>query len=371
MKHLLRALLIVLALAPAAVSAQSRGLTVHGYLTQGYADASDIPIYGIRTEGTSDYRALALQFRYALNPSDAVVVQFAHRRLGRSAIQEFEPDLALDWGFFQKRWQGNSIRVGRVPMPRGLFNEVRDVGVLFPFFRASKAFYSEGVETVDGVSIGRSVDLGSTGFSLDLSAYAGEFTTAVEFVDTEGLFVLTDRLYGATGGQLQIHTPIPGVRLSTDYVGAEYDSGGDFSIWTTSADATRDRWFARAEYESVLAKTSQDEDDIEYIAWYAQAGVGLTEKLWVNAQYEVNDITSFRALPSPPFPSPEVSYDNIRDTALGVLYKFSPLLILKAEYHWFEGYQLDEPTLPIDPMTGQGLPPRETNYVIISLSAAF
>ena len=358
-------------LLPGETRAQQQGLVVHGYLTQAYAQSTDVPIYGIGTEGTTDYRALALQFRYGIDANSSLVMQFSHRRLGTSLIQELEPDVALDWAFFQRRWKGNNIRVGRVPMPRGLFNEVRDVGVILPFFRASKAFYSEGVETVDGISASRNIRLGDSGFDFEASAYFGEFTTTLEFVDTDGLTVLNDRLRKARGAHGVLNTPVAGLRFTGDYVAAEYDSGAPFSIWTASGDLTRDRWFARAEYELAQTETVEGDPSTDYLAWYAQAGFGLTEKLWLNAQYEFNEITAFGALPSPPLPSPDLAYDNIRDTAVGVLYKFSPLLIFKAEYHFFEGYQLDEPTPPLNPLTGQALPAGETDYFIISLSAAF
>jgi hypothetical protein len=64
------------------VSAQglSDNLSVHGFLTQGYATSSDLPIYGIPTDGTVDYRSAALQFRYALSASDNVVLQMRSRQ---------------------------------------------------------------------------------------------------------------------------------------------------------------------------------------------------------------------------------------------------------------------------------------------------
>lgn len=372
MKHFLRTLALALVLAgiPAASQAQQRGLTVHGYLTQGYADATDLPIYGIGTGGTTDYRALALQFRHGIGSNSSLVAQLSHRRLGTSAIQATEPDVALDWGFFQTRLEGFSIRAGKVPMPRGLFNEVRDVGVILPFFRASKAFYSEGVETIDGLSVRRNFDIGG-GFGFEGTAYTGEFTTQVEFVGTEGLEVLNDRLSDAVGLHGQVSTPVPGLRFTGDYIFAEYDDASDFALWTASGDYSGDRVFARAEYQLVDISDPAGADQTEYLAWYAQAGFGVTSKLWVNAQYEANDITAFQALPSPPFPSPELQYDNIRDVAVGLLYQFSPMLVLKAEYHDFEGYQLDVPTLPLDPGTGAALPPGETQYFIVSVSAAF
>jgi hypothetical protein len=359
--------------APAAGQSLGDRLSVHGFMTQAYASSSDIDIYGIRTDGTTDYRAAALQFRYSISQTDALVFQFSHRRLGTSAIQAQEPDVALDWAFFQTRWAGNNIRLGKVPMPRGLFNEVRDVGTLFPFFRASKAFYSEGVETVDGAVVSRTMDLGDTGFSIDGAVYAGEFDVTVEVVTASGFEVLNDKLYKAFGAHGQLNTPVAGLRGTVDYVRSEYDSGAVFDLWTVGADLSRDRFFARGEYEAVMSEAVRNDqivEDTEYKAWYVQGGFGITPKLWANVQYEYNEISSLNALPSPPFPSPAISFDNIKDMAFGLSYRFSPFFVVKGEYHTFEGYQV-EGGFPIDPMTGQSLPPKETDYFILSVATAF
>jgi hypothetical protein len=354
---------------PAAVAAQASNLTVHGYVTQGYASSQDAPLYGISEKGTADYRAMALQFRYATSPTDALVFQLSHRRLGASLIQATEPDIGLDWGFFQTQFAGNSVRVGKVPMPRGLYNEVRDVGTIFPFYRASKAFYSEGVETIDGLSIGRSFDFG--GFSVDASAYAGEFDVKVELVTTSGLEVINSRVKKTAGAHVTVNTPITGFRINGDYLKGKSTSDGDWPLWTVGADLSKDRYFVRGEYEVVHTKDRDGSDNTEYLAWYSQAGFGITEKLWANWQYEFNSITAFGVLPSPPLASPDVKYDNIKDNAFGLSYKLSPRLLVKGEYHKFEGYQLDRATPPVNPANGQALPPGKAKYFILSLAAAF
>ena len=367
-------LAVSLGAVPTAVRAQrDNNLTVHGYLTQGFAKATDAPLFGISEAGTTDYRAMALQFRYATSSTTALVFQFSHRRLGTSLIQEREPDVGLDWSFIQARWEGVSIRVGKVPMPRGFFNQIRDVGTLFPFFRASKAFYSEGVETLDGASVARAFDLGDSGFSLDASVYAGEFDILIEIAAENGLEVLDNAITRALGAKVQLRTPLRGLRFSADYIaqGQNVQDDTDLRLWTVSGDYSQNRYFVRGEYEVAYFKDRSTGDrSQEYTAWYGQGGVGITEKLWLNAQYEFNNITLFDFLPSPPLPSPDADFDNIKDLAFGLSYEFTPLLVLKGEYHFFEGYQLDVPTPPLNP-AGEALPPGETRYFIISLSAAF
>lgn len=363
---------LVIAGAPAAAHAQSGNLTVHGYLSQAYATAQDEKLYGIDTLGTMDYRALALQFRYAMPNRDALVVQFSSRRQGNSLIQTIEPDVALDWAFYQKNVAGNSLRIGKVPMPRGFFNEIRDVGTIFPFYRASKAFYSEGVETIDGISVGRTIDIGSTGFSIDGSAYAGEFDVVLELATTEGLDLIQSRQGKAIGAHATINTPMPGLRFSADYLSAENKANqGSFPLWTAGVDLSKERYFVRGEYEQVNTTDSDGSDNTQYLAYYYQAGIGVTEKLWINYQYEFNSLKAYGVLPSPPMPSPDFEYDNIKDNAFGVSYKVSPGLVVKGEYHTFEGYQLDRVAPPLNPQTGARIPAPKAKYFILSLAAAF
>lgn len=351
---------------PAIAGAQaSEKLSIYGYLTQGYGQTDGAPIYGLTDKGTTDYRAMALQFRYAPSMNHTLVVQLGHRRLALSAVSAVEPDVALDWAFYQTRWAGNTFKVGRIPMPRGLFNEVRQVGVLFPFFRASKAFYSEGVETIDGLSVSRAFSPGA-GFTIDAAVYGGGYDLKVEIVDNTGPNLITDRHRGAHGVHLGLATPITGLRFSADIVRSKNAaSGGGLSIATASADYAHDRFFGRAEWELAKSTTAAGDDATDYGAWYTQGGIGLTEKLWFNAQYEMNAIT-LHYLPTPE----PVKYDNIKDLALGLSYRVSPKMVLKGEWHDFKGYQLDVATPPVDGM-GQPLPAGTTQYFILSLSTAF
>ena len=333
-----------------AVEAQQR-LYFHGFVTQGYGSATDYPIYGIGTDGTADYRSAAFQTRFLITPNDHVVVQLSHQRLGSSNFMEFEDDVVLDWVFYQRRLWGNSIKVGRFPMARGLFNEVRDVGVLLPFFRASKAFYSEGVETVDGASVSRSIGLGD--WNVDLTAFTGQFEIRGEFISSEGLLVAETEFKNTYGGQVIVGTPLPGLRVSGTYLDSESKEGGDpFTVWTASVDGTFERFFTRAEYQVA------DLPGFRYVAYYGQAGVRLIGGLWANTQAEFN--TNTVGVPG----LGDLEIDAIEDYAFGLSYTLNEHFVLKGEWHTFEGYQVGVPVSPMGP-------PVENEYFILGISAAF
>jgi hypothetical protein len=332
-------------------------LTLNGFLSQAYGDATDYPIYGLPTGGTGDYRALALQARFAITNSDFVVVQVNHRALGNSALGALDNEVELAWGFYQKRVWGTSIRAGRVPMPRGIFNEIRNVGTILPFYRASKAFYSEGVETVDGLSVSRSFDLPG-GFGFDAAAYGGSFDLRVEVVTQTGLEAVEEPVSDVYGSQLWLNTPIAGVRVGGGYIISNMENSDadsdDFDMWTVSAEAVRDRFFVRGEY----LKAGQ-ENVLDYVGYYGQAGIKVWKGLWANFQAEWNTNTLKNT--GLPF---DLEIDAIQDYAYGLSYRINPKLVLKGEYHQFEGFQVD---VPVNFMGD----PVSNNFFLISLAAAF
>lgn len=342
-------LLATVAAIPAA--AQTR-VQVHGFLTQGYGSATDYPIYGISTGGTADYRTLALQGRFFITSSDQVVAQISNQRLGNSLFMQFEEDVALDWLFYQKRFLGNSIRVGRVPMPRGLFNEVRNVGTILPFFRASKAFYSEGVETVDGVTMSRSIGFGE--WTADATVSYGEFDVRAEITDENGLGVVDNKWTRSVGGQLTVSTPVPGVRFGGSYLRARIENTDKATrLWTLYADGSFERVFVRGEYEIA------GQPNYTYEAYYAQAGVNVWKGLWINGQAEFNNNT-IGGIPV----IGELDIPSIKDYAASMNYRVNTHLTLKGEWHTFKGYQVG---VPLDPFG----PPVKDKYYVLGIAAAF
>jgi hypothetical protein len=90
-------------------------ISVHGYVSQAYAVSEDHPIFGIPTGGTTDYRDIALQFRYDPNRKNAVVVQFRHERFGELRMDDAE-NVELDWAFYQHNFSDRlSLKAGRIP----------------------------------------------------------------------------------------------------------------------------------------------------------------------------------------------------------------------------------------------------------------
>ena len=328
-------------------------LQIHGHLSQGYVTSSDMPIFGIPTNGSTDYRNAALQFRYGLTDNDHAVLQLKHRRLGESVLTESGSDLELAWAFYQRRFGNASVRIGRVPLPDGIFNETRDVGTLLPFYRAPANSYAEGIETIDGIIGSYDLSLGSWG--VEASAGYGGLGFRLPYVTPEGATVIEDRVENYATGQLWVNTPLRGARVG--FSGAWWKSPNALGVdvkqdtWTGSVDVVRDRGFVRGEYREV------EFADFTMTTYYAQGGVYI-------GRFSVNGQADFADVRFPTSPIGPYQYQAARDLAAGVNFRQSANLVYKLEAHRARGSNFD---VYVEPLNDA----RTTSYFIGSVSVSF
>jgi hypothetical protein len=342
------------------LGAQTPNVCVHGYLTQGWGRSSGVAFYGLSDDASTDFRYAALQLRYAPTEHDQFVVQVNHRRLGRSHITDFESDVALDWAFYQRSFhEGTSVKIGRMPIPRGIYNELRSVGVALPMYRPPVVFYDEGAyfsETIDGAIVSHTF-AESSPWSLEAHVYGGGWRSLAYDTWSPVYSVQRVRAENALGTQLWLNTPVDRVRrgASAQLHHDWYDDGSDMELkeWHTSLDATRERWFVRAEGELQDYSGS----DKLYVG-YVQLNVKPTAKLGITGEIQRSRDTDVRYgenLPS--------TFEWHRSDGIGLSYAFAPTLVLKAEHHWDRGIQVEQPANPL-------APPR-FRYVLASLSVSF
>jgi hypothetical protein len=335
-------------------------LTVHGYLTQGYAGLrGGVQFYGIRDRASADFGYAALQGRYALTSADRLVLQVNHRRLGPSPITDMEPAVRLNWGYYEHAFrEGTTVKAGRSPIPRGIYNQLRNVGVALPTYRPPVVFYDEGAyysETIDGVVASRTF-LAERPWSVEAHAYGGAWRTLSYDTWSEVYSITRTRATRAVGGQLWLNTPADGVRVGAaaqryNVSGASTETS-EIKEYHVSLDATRERGFVRSEAQ--LQNFGTD----EFIAMFVQVGARLVGKLHgvleLQRSWDTNQ-TYDSSLPS--------DYAWHRSDGVGLAYHFAPTLVLKAEYHQDRGIQLEQPGNPLDP--------QRFRYAIASLSVSF
>lgn len=363
------------ALSPRDASAQSglERLSIHGYASLGAAISDKVPLVGIPTTGTQDYRAAALLFRYAVDEKRAIVLQFANREFGESPLSSGN-SVVVDWAFYQRKWDnGLSLRAGRVPLARGIYNETRVVGTLLPFFRAPYNFYTESFTSLDGASLAYSKEAG--GFGVEGTVFGGgfDYVVGVPNATTGSLGALRTRGDQTVGGQLWLTTPIPGVRFGAnamrfrlnDRINTLQPVRPLVTLVTGSVDGNWGRLSLRGE------ATRQGTAALRYDAWYAQAGVKAHDKLSLWVQSENADIDTRLAVA--PGRSVALGYPYARDNAISANFTLSPNLVFRLEGHRAQGFFFDRYAAPVTP-TPTGLRPNarpETSYGIASLAVSF
>lgn len=333
---------------------------MHGYLTQGYAGLSGgVQFYGVRGQPSADFRYAALQGNYALTSADRLVLQLSHRRLGPSPITRMEPAVKVNWAFYEHAFRdGTTLKAGRSPIPSGIYNQLRSVGVALPTFRPPVVLYDEGAydsETVDGLVASRTFREAAP-WSLEAHAYAGRWQSLAYTTWSDVYSITRMRARNAIGGQLWLHTPVDGVRVGAaahrHAVNAEMMETSEMKQYDLSFDATRERGFARTELQL------QSYGVGKFYTGYAQLGTRLVGKL--HGVVEVQRARRTNSMSGGTLPS---SYAWHRSDGLGLSYAVAPTLVLKTEHHWDRGIQLEQPGDPRQP-------PR-FRYAIASVSASF
>jgi len=349
--------------APTAEAAPEQRVALHGYFTQAYANSEDHQFIGIPDSGTFDYRRVALLFRGNLTSKDTLVLQLAQRRLGESPVMELEPDVKVDWAFYEHRFgSATSVRIGRIPNPLGIYSEIRYVGTVLPFYRAPYNFYQEGSftsENVNGARVSHTFAADKP-WNVETHVFGGGFSMI------ESYYGQVNRAHteNALGGQVWLNTPVEGLRFgaggdffdiqNTILVG---DGKDEWRTWIVSADLSRTRYRLRGEYSEIRLKRAEFLDK----AFYVYGGVNITEKLVAHAQYDHSSATLGSGAASIVLPK------FYEDTTLGLSYAFRPDVVLKSEYHIVKGRLIEDEKVPLDPAFG----PYKGNYYMLSISASF
>lgn len=354
------ALLIALIASAAVQPIQAQDDTrirMHGYLTQGFTKSTDMPTAGIPTHFSGEYRAAAVQLGYSLSHADDLVLQFQHKQMGLDPVSQSWSDITLDWAFYRRQFGSFQARLGKVPMPRGIYNEIRDVGTLLPLYRAPYRFYSEGFETLNGIVVNHEQRFGTT-WSLESAAFAGEWKDESPQWNEDGTpWVREYRNEETIGGQLWLNTPVQGLRVGAFAARwnrvnlSEPDPDEIRHTWGGSLDASFDRVMLRSEYRKQIEHG--DDDHKHY--YYAQAGIGLTPKLWSYAQAEYRDVSTLED-------GVRMVETDFQDRAIGLAYRHSPNVVFKLEGHLTKGDEFNA-FLPNDRA--------RTRYGIASISLSF
>ena len=337
----------------------------NAYLTQAYGETDGSQVLGLDPDGTFDYRSAALLFRYQPTRNDRVVIQLSHERLGASPFAPLLDDVELDWAFYERRFAGGyEVRIGRVPVPFGIYNETRDVGTLLEFYRPPVSIYFEGAytsESVDGVVLSKSFFEDST-WSLGVDLYTGSWDRPAYLAPT----VFEGEAKDAYGAQLWLQTPVDGLRLGL--AGQRFDQEGglvflgeasETDIYLLSVDANFEKLVMRAESQWIKSRY-QLVPELRALGYHGLLGWRFTDKFEAYISHE-HSLTKWNFGVGIPVSTFDPLY---KDSAISMIYRFHPKALVRLEAHHFETSSLDVPTPP-------GLFSLRTEITILSFSLSY
>lgn len=336
-------------------------LQLHGFLTQGVVFTSDNNFLGESTGGGSlDFREIGMNASLRVSPDLQIAGQIVSHRAGE--MDEGDPRLdygLLDWTALSGEWGRGGVRLGRIKLPFGLYNETRDVastrsGVILP-----QSIYFELARNVElsvdglGLYLDRNTEYGNFYFTThagrgnvgDKSTVTGFLGQRVAGKFDSNLFKALNLLYEADGGRVRLG-------VTTWWASMDYQPGaadpvqagrGSFHPIIFSAQYNAENWSLTAEH---LVQ------DLEYRGFgvrpdsspvlqsdYLQGTYRLTPEWEVMLRYDVlyldrsdrDGKKAAAAFGTPPFML------FARDWTAGLRYDVTPNFMVRAEYHRING----------------------------------
>ncbi len=171
------ALLFLCLSAPATVMGEDylEGVDIHGVVSQGFIVSDEYNYLSHKSkDGSFEYNEVAVNFGKQLTNKLGLGVQFFARDVGDVGNNE----LTLDWAYGDYRFQDwLGLRFGKVKLPLGLWNEIRDFDMLRPWVvLPQNTFYNDLLRTsfvaVNGLGLYGNIPAGAAG-NIDYFAVAG------------------------------------------------------------------------------------------------------------------------------------------------------------------------------------------------------
>ena len=225
------------------------GLSIHGFISQGYLISNDNNYLAQTEDGSFEFNESAINFSIEPIENLRIGLQLMSRDLGPARSNE----IYLDWGYADYHVNDAfGIRVGKVKVPVGLYNQTRDVDFLRTSILLPQGVYDETrratEEAYQGGSVYGNLVAGIMG-NFEYELLLGTANPDLDSPNIDDLFRLVDPLgvrnYG-TGNSVEMewgfapalrwNTPIDGLRFSITNLmcvlnfEANYDVGGGVSM---------------------------------------------------------------------------------------------------------------------------------------------
>ncbi|MGQ0443544.1 MAG: hypothetical protein ACT4O2_00070 [Beijerinckiaceae bacterium] len=335
------------------------GFQVHGFLSQGYFLTTNNNLFGSSERGGSlDFTEIGVNASWLARPNLQLAVQILSRRAGEAAKSEPEFDFwLLDYTAVASEERRLGVRLGRVRLPFGLYNDTRDVAFTRPSILLPQSIYfdesRELAISADGVMF-YGEQHGSWG---NLILELGPFLARVANENSEFAILGADfpgeldnrwsfigRLIYETPDQ-SLRLAVTGARLETDYSPRfsppdDLGPGKDlFDPVIFSAQYNAEHWSLTSEYARRPIKDEGFGDffdlDIVGESYYFQGIYRLDPQWEAVLRYDVffNNVDDRDGSQANDRFGIPAHTQFTKDWTFGVRYNINSSLMVRAEYH--------------------------------------
>lgn len=351
---------------------------IHGFTSQGYLNSSKNNFLSDSRGGTFEFTDVGLNANLSLHEELRIGGQLFYRNLGNYS----EDQISIDWAMIDYQpFDFFGLKIGKVKMPIGLYNENRDSDFLQPMIFLPQSIYDEtrrdtylaylGAGMYGNFTMGSSGDcsyhlfLGETDFPSDSVQLASLEDSAIsqiirnntlppnkqdpalpEFFDS--VERKSDTLYG--GALLYDSAVIRGLRLGASFLHAEFKTYVNDSAVQSGETTIHGKFVLSAEYSwrNLVFVSEYNETDRTATmfgkvsldgptqAWYGMINYTPFESWTFSVLYDEfyllkHDKDGLSRLQGPPYTAWR------KDFGIGVRWEINDFWVAKAEYHWIDG----------------------------------
>jgi hypothetical protein len=377
--------LVICILLPSLVAAIDLGesVQIHGFVSQGYLHSSENNFLANSRSGSAESTDLGLNINWSILDSLRAGGQIFYRNLGDYS----EDKVVLDWALIDYQpldWLG--VRLGKVKMPLGLYNENRDNDFLRPMIFLPQSIYDESRRDINLAYIGAGVygnfPTGNWG-DIDYHLFGGDSSYPDDSIlnATNEKSLLSNisknnakppparnplipatlisqerkskKLYGgavvfnSTDSDLRLGLSLLHAKNDVYVNGVPYVKATTRSKFVVSLEYAWRDWLFATEYgetdrRSVSAGTVTIDGPSQ--AWYLMASYSPFEKWTFTALYdEFYRLKHDKDGETRPQSEPYMGWR--KDFAVAVRYDFNDSWNVKAEYHTIDGWAMQLGTL--------------------------
>ncbi len=320
---------------------------IHGFVSQGYLLTTHNNYLPASKEGTLDFTDAGLNLNKLLTKDLRVGMQLYARDFGRTGNY----NVKFDWFLMDYHWRDwLGLRVGRVKIPYGLYNETNDIDISrAPVLLPQSVYPTDQRDYLlaqSGFDLYGYVDLASAG-ALDYRLYRG--TLQIDPASTVGLpyEVASSDVPYVHGARLIWETPVKGLRVAGTYQSLELDSDLYIPALTTTIATSLKVTMSVA---SVEYTTENFQFATEYAKWWGEFDSNLPailvpvhvahERYYGMVTYRAQEWLHPGFFYSETYPNAalrERPKDFIKDAAIFCRWDLTPNWIFKAEWHEIHG----------------------------------